>query len=415
MIDLSTLPTSPGIYIYRNSDGEIIYVGKAINLKRRVSQYFQRDDALGPKTKTLVSQIDSVETKTVNSEIEALVLEAAFIKKHKPKYNSQLRDDKNYVYICISKEPLPRVFSSHLRKLTLSAHTYGPFPDSRSVRSLLKTIRHLFPYRSLERHPSTPCLYCHLHLCPGPNPDPVIYRQTIGKIRKILSGNITSLRRQLETEMKNISKIENYESALVVRDQLQSLNYIVSGWRNLQAMFSRIELPDDFYSQAILELSTILQPYFSGLNLNRIECYDISQLGSKYFVGSMTVWENGQLDHTQYRHFRIKSKSTPDDQFMLREMVWRRLRHPEWGTPNLIVVDGGRPQVSSISQITDLPLIGLAKKFETIVLENNHVWQEINLPPQSPALRLLEQLRNEAHRFANKYRQQLISLQMQHS
>ncbi|MBP6891322.1 GIY-YIG nuclease family protein [Candidatus Shapirobacteria bacterium] len=409
MIDFSVLPESPGVYIYRNSMDEIIYVGKAINLKNRISQYFLGDNALGPKTKVLVSQIYSVETKTVNSEIEALILEASLIKKYHPKYNSLLKDDRSYLYICITKEKIPRIFTAHSSNLPPKAAIYGPFPDASAAKSLLKTIRNLFPYRGKENHPKVKCLYCHLGLCPGPNPDPKIYNQNILKIKKILNGKITSLLNILTKEMKIASKSQDYELALKIKRQIDSLNYITSGWQSLKSMFENINLPDDKNSQAIDELQAILKPYFSIKKINRFEVYDISQLGNNYFVGSMVVWQNGYIDKSQYKKFKIKSKQIPDDQFMLREVVSRRLRHHEWDFPDLIVVDGGKPQVSSVSQITNLPIIGLAKKEETIVIKGKTKWVDIILPKYSKALLLLENLRNEAHRFANSYRKQLIS------
>ncbi|MFA5024921.1 MAG: GIY-YIG nuclease family protein [Candidatus Shapirobacteria bacterium] len=408
MIDLKILPENPGCYLYRNSIGEIIYVGKAINLKKRVTQYFQRDDALGPKTKTLVSQIDSIETRIVGSEIEALILESSLIKKYHPKYNSQLRDNKSYLYICISKSKIPIVFTAHSSNLPSHADIFGPFPDATSVKSLLKTIRRLFPFRSKETHPKGDCLFCHLGLCPGLSPDSKPYHQNIIKIKKILNGHFNSLLSSLKKEMKLASKSENFEKALILKNQIDSLDYIVSGWHNLKNMYADINLPEDKQSQAIESLETTLKPYLNIKNIHRIECYDISQMGTKYFVGSMVVWQNDGLDNSAYRKFRIRFKATPDDQFMMKEVIYRRLQHPEWGTPDLIVVDGGKPQVSSISSITDLPLIGLAKRIETIVIRNSNTWVEINLPQNSQALLLLERLRDEAHRFANKYRQELM-------
>jgi excinuclease ABC subunit C len=408
MTNINTIPPKPGVYLYRDKAGKIIYIGKAINLKKRVSQYFQRDDALGPKTQTLVSQIAKIDYRLVNSEIEALILEASLIKQYRPKYNSQLTDDKNYLYICLTKEKLPRIFPTHQNNIPANSLVYGPFPDVSAVRSLLKIIRRLFPFYSQNNHPKTPCLYCHLHLCPGPNPDPKIYLQNITRIKKILSGKFKLLQRQLKKDMKTASKLEQYESALQIRHQLESIDYIVSGWHQLSQFYQSVNLPQDKVTSATNQLYTFLRPYFPILHLRRIECFDISNLSSNYFVGSMVVFQNGQIDKSQYRQFKIRSKSIPDDQFMLREVVWRRLKHPEWSLPDLIVVDGGKPQVSSLLQITKTPLIGLAKKQETIVIKHNSAWREINLPQNSQALKLLQQLRNEAHRFANAYRKKLI-------
>ena len=409
MVELNSLPTSPGVYIYRNRVGEIIYVGKAINLKKRISQYFQRDDALGPKTAALVSQIDTIETKIVDSEIEALILESSLIKKHLPKYNSLLKDDRSYLYICISKDVLPRIFTAFQSNLPSNCYIYGPFPNGSAVKSLLKTIRHIFPYYNLKKHPTSPCLYCHLNMCPGPNPDPLLYRQNIGKIKKLLNGKIKILNKQLNREMKQASHDNNFEKAIIFRNQITSINYVVSGWNQLHNFLDIVKLPEDGQSNAIIELQTTL----NISPINRIECFDISQLGSKYFVGAMTVWYQGHIDHSQYRKFKIKTKQTIDDQYMIKEIIYRRLQHPNWGKPDLIIVDGGKPQVSSVNSLpltllTDIQLIGLAKKNETIIIKTKNNWQQINLPHNSHALRLLQLLRNEAHRFANKYRKELI-------
>jgi excinuclease ABC subunit C len=214
--------------------------------------------------------------------------------------------------------------------------------------------------------------------------------------------------------MNTHSKLQKYEQSILLKKQIESLDYIVNGWKNLSDLFTEINLDDDISSRAVLELQTTLKPYLSINKLHRIECYDISQFGTKYFVGSMTVAIDGKLDHSQYRQFKINTKYTADDQFMIREIVYRRLQHPEWGTPNLIVVDGGKPQVSSVSllksekMISDISFIGLAKKHETIVIKHDNKFIEINLPENSSALNLLKNLRNEAHRFANRYRKKLI-------
>lgn len=424
MIDLKNLPNSPGVYIYRNSKNEIIYVGKAINLKKRISQYFQRDDALGPKTATLVSQIDSIETRVVGSEIEALILESSLIKKHLPKYNSLMRDDRSYLYIVVTHDTLPIIYSTHKSNLPINADVFGPFPSGRDVKSLLKTIRRIFPYYT-KIHGKSKCLYCHINLCPGPEVNKVLYKKTINKIKKILNGKFSLLRKQLVKEMNTYSKHQQYEQSLIIKKQIDSLDYIVDGWKNLSDLFTEINLDDDISSRAVLELQTTLKAYLPIKNLHRIECYDISQFGTKYFVGSMTVAIDGKLDHNQYRQFKIGNTSLrgfakqsrgeilANDSFMIREIVYRRLQHPEWGTPDLIIVDGGKPQVSSLSTIHDLrsipSFIGLAKKYETIVIKQNNKFIEINLPENSSALNLLKNLRNEAHRFANRYRKTLMS------
>lgn len=417
MIDIKNLPSKPGVYIYKNSQKKIIYVGKAVNLKKRVSQYFQTDHALGYKTSHLVSQIADIDFHVVGSEIEALILESSLIKQYRPKFNSQLKDDKSYIYITITKDKFPLIKPAFKSTLNQENYFYGPFPDSRSVKSLLKTIRHIFPYYS-KKHDSKKCLYCHLGLCPGPNPSSKEYRRNISSIKKILNGHFRKLISQLNKEMDLFSKSENYELAKVRRDQINSLKYVISGWQSLSHLYQEIDFKEDKYQKAVDQLILTLSINFPQLKkINRIEAYDISNLGSKVFVGAMTVYQNGKIDSSQYRQFKIESKITPDDQFMIKEVIYRRLKHSEWTSPDIILVDGGKPQVSAAHQAVDLSIssslkqiaiIGLAKKFETIVIKNIDNWEEINLPKNSPALQLLQQLRDEAHRFSNRYRNKLV-------
>jgi len=407
-VNISNIPSSPGVYIYKNSNNKIIYIGKAINLKKRVTQYFQRDDALGPKTLQLVSNIAKIDYQIVDSEIEALILESSLIKQYRPKYNSQLKDDKSYIYITISKDKIPLIKPAFKSSLNLNSTFFGPFPDSSAVKNLLKTIRSIFPFYSSHHSPKK-CLYCHLNLCPGPNPNLKEYKKNISKIKNILNGNFPRLISKLEKEMVIFSKSENFEMAKTRRDQINALNYVISGWRNLNNLYQKVDLQEDQVGKALSELKSILSPYFSNLkNLNRIEAYDISNSGYKYFVGSMVVFQNGNIDKDQYRKFKIYSKVTPDDQFMIKEIIYRRLKHMEWNYPDLILVDGGKPQVSASISITNIPVIGLAKKQEIIVIKIGDNWVEIKLPKNSSSLLLLQQLRDEAHLFANRYRKILI-------
>jgi len=406
-IDLKSIPSKPGVYIYKDKDNKIIYVGKAINLKKRVSQYFQKDNSLNPKTKKLVSLIKNINYYVVGSEVEALILEANFIKLYKPKYNSQLTDDKNYIYICISKQDYPRIFTSQLSKLDDKKYLiYGPFPDSTSAKFLLKSIRHIFPFRTFVKNHPKNCLYCHLGLCPGSNPDLNDYQKTINKIKKILKGQTKKLIDQLQTEMFTYSDNLNYELALIRKRQIESLVYVTSSWKNIGKLTNQINLSSSAWLSAINEIKSI----FTVSNLNRIEAYDISN-SSNFFVGSMVVFQNGIIDNSAYRQFKIKTKQTQDDQAMIAEIVKRRLNHLDWPIPQIILVDGGKPQVSAVIPFIkdkNILLIGLAKKEETIVTYVDSSWQEIKLPKYSNALRLLQHLRNESHRFANRYRLKLL-------
>lgn len=412
MPEYKNLPHKPGVYIYQDKAGKIIYVGKAIDLRNRVSQYFNSDTALGPKTKTLVKNIAKIDYKIIGSEIEALILESNLIKLHHPKYNSRLMDDKNYIYICISKDTYPRIFSAHSSKLDDKKYTaFGPFPDSASVKFLLKSIRNIFPYRTFKAiHPKN-CLYCHLGLCPGPTP-PKDYQKTIAKIKNILTGKSKKLIDSLQIDMFNYSNKYQYEKALITKKQIESLFYINSSWKNINRLTNSINLPQDKYISALSGLKTLLSKYTKVDQINRIEAYDISNMGNKCFVGAMSVFEAGHIDNSQYRKFKIKTKHSQDDQYMIQEIVSRRLKHTNWLTPQIILVDGGKPQVTAVSHTIskNIILIGLAKQEEIIIIKTNTGFDQIKLPIHSHSLRLLQHLRDEAHRFANKYRLQLSKL-----
>jgi len=432
---LKSIPTSPGVYVYKDKDNKIIYIGKALNLKNRVSQYFQRDNALGPKTKELVSKIKKIDYKIVNSEIEALVLESKLIKKYSPKYNSQLKDNKSYLYITLHKDYI---------ETTRQTGDFGPFPDGSQVKYLLKTLRRIFPFYTKSKHPKT-CLYCHLGLCPK---DEKENQKNIRLIKKILNGKHQKVINQLKTKISKLTKSENYEEAIPQRDSLKALEYISSGWKNISNLFQNIQLFSDIAIQSTNELESVLNiPH-----INRIECYDISQLGHKYFVGAMSVFQNGIIDKTEYRKFKIKNCLSPlskgdvrrtegfcaNDPLMLKEIIYRRLKHKEWSYPDLIVLDGGKTQISAVvslrgtkrrsnpardrhASLAMTPVIGLVKHLEKIIVffpsfvkegcrpRPTGRFKEIVLPKNSKALQLLQQLRDEAHRFANAYRKNLIS------
>jgi excinuclease ABC subunit C len=206
------------------------------------------------------------------------------------------------------------------------------------------------------------------------------------------------------------SRSQNFEMAKLRRDQISSVKYITSGWKSLSHLYQKIELQEDQIGKALRDLKTLLTVYFPDIkNISRFEAYDISNLSSKYFVGAMTVFAKNKIDSSHYRHFKIYSKETPDDQLMIKEVLYRRLKHPEWPFPDFILVDGGKPQVSAANLVVlDIPVIGLAKKEEIIVIKKGDLWHEIKLAKNSPALNLLQQLRDEAHRFANNYRKKLI-------
>jgi len=352
---LKTLPPKPGVYIFKDEASHIIYIGKALSLKHRVKSYFAKNLA-DPKTKLLVGRIWDLEYLTVPSEFEALLLEAQLIKEHRPKYNIRLKDNTSYLYIAITKAPY-RIFPLRQPELgTDLLDWYGPFPSSSDVRMVLRTIRGVFPFCSDRRVPAHRCLYKDLDLCPGHEQlFSSEYHQTIRQIQRVLSGQTSLLVKNLEKQMKQAASQLNFEQAQKYKNRLEAMVYITQSWKNVPAE----ELADH---QVMIKLRKLLVRY-QGLDpmaIRRIEGYDVSNLGKSIIVGSMVVFNPTQPDKSQYRKFKINLRvPRPEGRFRLEnqndpdsinQLIKRRLNHKEWLYPQLILVDGGKPQVSAALQ-----------------------------------------------------------------
>ena len=243
---LNTLPHSPGVYIYRDTRGTIIYIGKAKDLKKRVSQYFQSDDAVGPKTQLLVSQIAKIETIETASELDALLLEAKLIRSHKPKYNVVLKDDKSPLYILLTiSEQLPHVYtlrrSDLPKRIPLKDALFGPFQSAGVVRSLLRQLRHIIPYCVQKKRTGKACFYWHIGLC-NPCPSEIAklpssdeknmlvhaYRTNIFRLKEILNGRSSTVLHALENDMKLAAQKNKFEDAALLRDHVRNLYGMLS-------------------------------------------------------------------------------------------------------------------------------------------------------------------------------------------
>ena len=417
MISWSTLkgqiPHKSGVYIYKNSIGSVIYVGKAIDLYHRVASYFLASHlrGVGTKTAVLVEKIVAVDTIVVESELEALILEANLIKKYLPEYNVSLRDDKDYLYIGITKDEYPKVITLRKQDLKKVKKFFGPFPSGRTVRDTLKRLRRVFPWcsqpprRLLAR--LRPCFYYHLGLCPGACVGVISmedYKKIIRRFTKFLEGKKEELVDELVNEMKAGSDSQKYEEAGRVKRVIEGINYLTQVNRT-QSYLENPNFLEQENKQAIEQLQ-------KDLNLpkvpERIEGYDISNIQGKDATGSMVVLTNGEIDKSQYRRFKIHITGRPNDVGMHKEMMRRRLRN-DWPLPDLIIIDGGRGQVRgvfSILQATNyqLPIYGLAKRLEWLYPPEGDV---IKLPGRSLSLKLLQKLRDESHRFAVAYHRKL--------
>ncbi len=436
-----------------------MYVGKAKNLKSRVSSYFVNSTLLGEKTKALVAQIHRIQVVIVESELESLLLEAFYIKKYEPRYNVRMTDGKSYPLIRITiKDDYPKVLFARHSDDPKSLY-FGPYPNSGSVKLVLKMIRKVFPFQSVPHHPKRICLYHHLGLCPCP---PVFaspefkkeYRKNIRNIIRLLEGQSKKILKEMERERNTLSKKEAFEDAQILQQRIQALQYITQPFHQPLEYDINPNLRTDTRTKELDDLRKILNHngYQIENPIHKIECYDISHIQGTHTTASLVVSIDGERETSLYRRFKIRLEKTPDDFASMREVLTRRLKHTEWDYPDLLIVDGGKGQVSAALDVfkknnINIPLIGLAKRIETIVIPLQHplvhqlnnavpstqkesrgAWildqvqndnrhrfnakthfREVVIPHSVGAIKLLQRIRDEAHRFAITYHRNLRS------
>ena len=423
---LKDLPKEPGVYFHKDKDGNIIYVGKAAVLRNRVRQYFQKSRNRDPKTDLLVSEIVDTDWQVVDSEFDALFLEAEMIRRYMPRYNILLRDDKSQSYVRINfKDTYPSVTMTR-RPLDDGATYYGPFLSTIAVKRALKYLRKIFPYSTHTTLPARACLLVHIHLCPGPETGELNekdYKVTLRKLVRVLEGQKGSIVRELEKDMKAAAGVKDFEAAASIRNKITALKDL-----DRRVLFSDKEFLDLSKDHALVELTDLL-----GLDKvpRRIEGYDISHMSGTDVVASMVVFTNGAADKANYRKFK-QHKQTNDDFDHMRETMTRRLSDKNikaWGMPDLLLIDGGKGQLAAASSVVQakglkIPMIGLAKKHEEIVVRNDWAYTRldpkvvlklrgftndsegftlVDLPNNSNIVKLLQRIRDESHRFAVSY------------
>jgi len=421
------IPENPGVYIFKDDKSEIIYIGKAKNLKNRVGSYFADPQILLPKTKKMVEVAKSLDFIKTESEIEALLLEADLVKRYKPKYNIELKDDKSYKYIKIYKEKFPKIESAR-NTTDKKAFHFGPFPRGEAVNEVLRYLRKVFGFRDCStikfnryKKLNRGCLYYDIKLCPAPCIEAVSqkdYRDIIHNLKQFLAGKKKLLLKKLTKKMESYSKEEKYEEARDTRDLIGRIDYITQSFTEAKDFLVNPNFVEDRGEEGIRD---ILKRVFDekirkDFQKFRIEAYDISNIQGKLAVGSMVVFIGGVPNKNQYRKFKIKYKNSPDDFMMLREVLSRRFKKIEGGisdesfkeTPDLILIDGGSPQLRALSEmIAKLPknikVIGLVKGEEKIVLPVGDEYRDVVLPKDSAGLKLMMRARDEAHRFAITY------------
>lgn len=353
-------------------------------------------------------------------------MEIKYIKKYKPKYNIRFTDGKNYPLIRITvKDSYPKILIARLSWDKTSVY-FGPFPNATAMKLVLKTIRRIFPYQSVRNHAKRICLYYHLGLCPCP---PVFdsveftkeYRKTIKQIIDFLNGKTKKIIKGLTKERIIASKNEEFEKANAIQNKITAIELITSpSYKNTLDADINPNFSEDLRSAEISDLKEILKT--NGVQvkkLERIECFDVSNISGTNSTGSLVVFTNGEKDSQWYRRFRVRLNKGPDDFAMVQEIFTRRFQHLEWPFPDLIIVDGGKGQVSAVLKATKqfnnlpdskagltIPVIGLAKRKEIIITQE---FKEIILPRDSDALKLMMRIRDEAHRFAITYHRKLRS------
>ncbi len=405
---LKKLPKSPGIYFFKNKSKKIIYVGKASVLKNRVSQYFLKSQKHSLKTQKLIENVFDFDILICDSEIDALIQEAYFIKKYNPKYNIVLRDDKNYFFVGITKEGFPRIFITHQVQKIKNAKYIGPFTEGFALKETLKLLRKIFPYRHCVKLPKKACLQYHLKRCLAPCIDKSTktnIKKNIRYIEKILKGEKQNILKKLELEIKKYSKEEKFEKAQEIKKQIENIKkifehkYSLQNFKNIKRNLINWEKSEK-YIQNLLNTKN---------KISRVECYDISNISGKHAVGSMVVFNNGLPNKKEYRKFKIKfSGDEPNDPKMMQEILKRRFLHENWQKADLIILDGGKTQLNAVLKTADEKqlIISLAKKNEEIYTTSSLLPFPTEKMPEDLKF-FFQQIRNEAHRFAITFHRKL--------
>lgn len=401
------LPDTPGVYLMKDAAGRILYVGKAGNLKRRVSSYFTRPH--DSRIEKLVHGIRKIDFRKTETALEALILESALIKQHQPPYNIREKDDKSFLYVEITREPFPRVLLVRGKEIGASPASakatagkrFGPFIAASQIREALRIMRRIFPWnvhpdvgrKTYEVRNKRPCFEYEVGLCPGTCVGAISradYRSTIVNIRRLFQGKKQLILRALKRDMRSASDALEFEKAGRIRKQIFSLQHI--------------------QDVALIKDSEVLDIAARTGRPQRIEGYDISNISGTSAVGSMVVFTDGKPDKNEYRKFRIRTITQSDDVGMLREVLRRRFKHTPpaggWPLPDIVLIDGGRGQVNAARKVLAefgmrMPVVGIAKGPER---KKNEF---VGVVPAGIDPNALIRIRDEAHRFAISYHRTL--------
>ncbi|MDD4538239.1 MAG: excinuclease ABC subunit UvrC [Lentisphaeria bacterium] len=416
------VPREPGVYVYRNRAGEVIYVGKARNLRSRMSSYFRPSGIMrsDPRRRALIHSIASYEVFQVSSDSEALLLEERFIKEYNPRYNVLLRDDKRFLHICIDmSETYPRLGVARIRRDDNCLY-FGPFPQAAALRATIEFLTKRWHLRScLASEPNEEtrrhCLEHVLRECSSPcigAISPEEYRARFDEVLAVLRGEgaAGALVAELSNEMQALAAEMRYEEAAALRDMISNLKVVLEPARRFRSQtIARRSQPADMASVEALQeaLGLVMPPLV-------MECFDMSNISGRMAVGSMVCFRNGRPASADYRRFRIRSEAAADDTAYMSEVLTRRygrLLRESLPLPDLIILDGGQGQLNAALRVfaeigmPPLPMLGLAKRDELVILPGRD--EPLALSRDGAALKLLQAIRDEAHRFANGYHREL--------
>lgn len=411
---IKDIPSTIGVYLFVNKR-EILYIGKSINLKARIASHFE-NAKIDSKENAIIQNSKKIRLIILDSEFKALLLESSLIQKYEPRYNRIWRDDKSYLYVKINmKDTYPKIAVVRKENDHMSLY-FGPFASTRLVNELLFEIRKVFPFCQQKKLGKSSCFYNKIGLC-NPCPSAIEnsqdqklkedlkrkYRCNIKKIIKIFQGKTDLLLNGLYQSLRKMSKNENYEEAIQIRNRIFSLERLINDRLSLDYDLS---LPQN-REQAGQSLRNQLIKYLPNLKkIEKIECYDISNLGNKISTGSMVVFVDGIVNKSEYRKFKIKNPSLNSDFKMLQEIIRRRFTN-KWQKPDLLAVDGGKPQVRIVVKTLkdmrlDIPVIGIAKNPDRLIIGTTNL-PTIRFDLNNQGFNLIRLLRDESHRFARKY------------
>jgi excinuclease ABC subunit C len=412
-----TFPTTPGVYLMKDAQGRVIYVGKAKNLRSRAGSYFQKTAADDRRIKDWIGEVADVDFLAADSEVDALLLEARLIKDIQPKHNADLKDDKSFPYLQITTgEDFPRVNFTRV-PLERGVKLYGPFPRAKGLRGAIQVLQKIFKFRTCaldirEDDPRwrwfRPCLLHAINQCTAPcnlRIDREAYRRDIRRLRLFLDGKKDVVLAEMDAEMREASKALQFEKAARLRDEIKALQTL-----NLRGDLEKHAQPEVFYVDPRKGLKGLQKVLHLESTPRTIHGVDIAHLGGTETVGSLVTFIDGLPFKPGYRRYKIKSVAGVDDYASIREVVSRRiqgLREREEPFPDILLIDGGKGQLGAaldaFAALGETPptLISLAKQEEEIYVPGRP--EPIVLSRRSFALRLLQYVRDEAHRFAQHY------------